>query len=498
MSESTVRVRFAPSPTGHLHVGGARTAVYNWLFARHAGGRFILRIDDTDPERSLPEYTKAIMRGLTWLGLDWDEGPTPEGPASRGDHGPYFQSLRMDRYREVAGQLLDDGAAYRCWCTPDEFASRREQALKAKRSPSYDRRCRDLPPSAREEARRSGMPFAIRLAVPLDGDTSYDDVIRGHLAVANSNIEDFVILRSDGTPTYNFASAVDDVDMAVTHVIRGDDHISNTPKQILIAQALEVAVPIFAHLPMIWGPDKTRLSKRHGATSIEAYRDAGYLPEALLNFLALLGWSADATTTLFSAEELVTSFTLDRVSSSPAVFDNEKLDWMNGDYIRRLPEREYVERAWPFLEAAGLTSPLAAGHARPHEDEAAASWWKTVALLTKKRVKTLAELPELVRFLFVDVEPDDEARAKALADPAAGSWLDAAAGALKDLPSWQAPAIEHALRQVPETLRVKPKAVFQALRAALTGRLISPPLFESIELLGRETTLRRLAAARRP
>lgn len=475
----SARVRFAPSPTGHLHVGGARTAIYNWLFARREGGRFILRIDDTDRERSTPEYTEAIFRGMRWLGLDWDEGPE-----AGGDFGPYFQSERMDRYAAATQQLIDTSNAYKCFCSPDDLECRRDEAIKAKRPSGYDRKCRHMRDEERAHLEREGAPFAVRFAVPLEGETSYDDAIRGTLAVENAHVEDFVLVRSDGTPTYNFASTVDDIDMRITHVIRGDDHISNTPKQILIARALSADAPVFAHLPMIWGSDKTRLSKRHGATSIEAYRDAGYLPEALLNFLALLGWSADAMTTVLSRDELVEAFSLDRVSSSPAIFDTDKLDWMNGEYIRRLDDHDFIQRAKPFLEAAGRSVEVSS--------ERGSAWWGMLARLTRQRVKTMAELPDLVRPFFEEVHPDEAARAKALSDPAVSGWLAAVADALEALEHFHASSIEAELRALPEKLGAKPKALFAAVRVAVTGRPVSPPLFESIELLGRKEAVARL------
>jgi glutamyl-tRNA synthetase len=492
----TTRVRFAPSPTGHLHVGGARTAIYNWLFARHTHGRFILRIDDTDPQRSSDEFTEAILRGMRWLGLDWDEGPE-----AGGEFGPYFQGQRAERYTEAAERLLASGAAYECYCTPDELERKREEALRAKSFAGYDRACRQVPEADRARHRQEGVPRVIRFAVPLDGETAFDDGIRGRLTVTNENIEDFVIIRGDGSPTYNFASTVDDAQMLITHVIRGDDHMSNTPKQILLLEALGEPVPTFAHLPMIWGSDRTRLSKRHGATSVESYREEGYMPEALLNFLALLGWSPGSEETLLSRDELVALFTLDRVASSPAIFDADKLDWMNGQYVRGLSNEEFVARGRPFLQRAGLIAPQAdeeqAAEAGGTAGERMAAWWDTLAEITRERVEHFDQWPALVSFLFGDIRIDEAAAAKALADAGCARWLETVATTLEVVDPFEATAVEEAIRGLPETLGVKPKALFQAVRVAVTGTMVSPPLFESIVLLGKEESIARLASAAR-
>lgn len=485
MPSPDVRVRFAPSPTGHLHVGGARTAIYNWAFARHHGGTFILRIDDTDPERSTPENTEAIVRALRWLGLDWDEGPHVGGPA-----GPYFQTQRAHLYREALERLKAVGAVYPCFCPPEELATRRVAARAGAGTPGYDRRCRHLPPSEAQSRVAAGEPHVWRIAVPLDRpDVAFEDAIRGSLSFPARALDDFVLVRSDGTPTYNFATVVDDVDMGITHVIRGDDHLSNTPRQILVFEALGAPIPVFAHLPMIWGPDGKRLSKRHGATSVEAFRDEGILPEALLNYLALLGWSLDAETTVFTRQELVAHFSLDRVSRNPAIFDVEKLEWMNGVYIRALHPSEFVERIVPWLVEAGLVG--------SDEVEARRDWLLRLAPLVSERIKRLDEVVPMVRFLFDDtVQVTEEARERALAKEGAGRALDAAAAALEPLEPFDAPSIEAALRAIPERIGVKPKVAFQAVRAAVSGTTVSPPLFESLELLGKHATLARLAAAR--
>lgn len=481
-----VRVRFAPSPTGQLHVGGARTAIYNWAFARKQGGTFVLRIDDTDPERSTAENTEQILRSLRWLGVDWDEGP-----AVGGDFGPYFQTQRAQNYSAALDRMKANGSAYPCFCTAEALEAKRESARADGGHVGYDRCCRAIPADQSAERIAAGEPHVWRLNVPLDrGDIVVDDAVRGETVFPASAMDDFVLVRSDGTPTYNFASVVDDADMDITHVIRGDDHLSNTPRQILVFEALGHFVPRFAHLSMIWGADGKKLSKRHGATSVETFRDEGYLPEALLNYLALLGWSLDAETTVISAETLKSQFSLERISKNPAIFDFDKLDWMNGIYIRQLTPPEFVQRALPWLTEAGLTS-VDDYSQRP-------DWYHTLAPLVAERVKRLDEIADAVRFLFEpDVEIEPAAREKVLLQAGVSEALGAVIGALASLDDWHAEAIEGTLRAVPETLGAKPKTVFQAVRVAVTGSQVSLPLFESLELLGRDSTIVRLQAARR-
>src|SRR2546426_5022554 len=345
---TSVRVRFAPSPTGHLHVGGARTALYNYLFARSQGGVFVLRIEDTDAARSTPESLAAIVDSMKWLGLSWDEGPEIGRP-----FGPYFQSQRRESYGIHAQARVEAGRAYPCFCTAAELEERRKQMAERGEAPKYDGRCRGLDGAARERLAGERRSAAIRFASPDQGETDWDDVVRGRVAFQNQVLDDFVLRRSDGLPTYNFACVVDDHEMQISHVIRGDDHISNTPRQLLLYQALGWQVPRFAHVPMILGSDGSRLSKRHGATSVVAYREMGYLPSALVNFLALLGWSYDGTQELFTLAELERLFRLERVGSNPAVFNLEKLEWMNGQHLKRLPEAERTRRVGEFLAARG-------------------------------------------------------------------------------------------------------------------------------------------------
>ena len=480
-----VRVRFAPSPTGALHVGGARTAIYNWAFARRTGGTFILRIDDTDPERSTAENTAQILRSLTWLGLDWDEGPEVGGP-----HGPYFQTQRAGNYRVALEAMKANGTAYPCFCTAEELERKREAARAGEGTLGYDRTCRALGPDAASARIAAGEPHVWRLAVPEGrGDIVVDDAVRGETVFPASAMDDFVLVRSDGTPTYNFATVVDDADMDITHVIRGDDHLSNTPRQILVFEALGHFVPRFAHLSMIWGADGKKLSKRHGATSVEAFAEEGILPEALLNYLALLGWSLDGETTVVSADVLKAEFSLERISKNPAIFDAEKLEWLNGVYIREMAPARLVERMLPWLEEAGLTT-AADVAARPE-------WYAALVPLIAERLKRMTEVVPTVRFLFgTSVELDAASVEKALATPEVASSLERAASALAGLPEWSAEAIETALRSLPEELGIKPKVLFQAIRVAVTGSTVSPPLFESLALLEREAVLSRLATAR--
>lgn len=476
-----VRVRFAPSPTGFLHIGGARTALYNWAFARRFGGEFVLRIEDTDPERSTEENTAAILRAMEWLGLDYDEGP-----GVGGDHGPYFQTQRFERYAEGLATLKASGHAYPCFCSAEELDVKREAARAKGGFAGYDRTCRSLSHDAAAARISAGEPHVWRLKVPeTRGDIVFPDAVRGEMIFAAALVDDFVLARTDGSPTYNFAVVMDDVDMGITHVIRGDDHLSNTPKQIVVYEGLEMPVPVFGHLSMIWGPDGKRLSKRHGATSVEAYAELGYLPEAIVNYLALLGWSLDGETTIIDAETLKANFSLDRVSKNPAIFDVEKLEWMNGVYIRQLTAEQFVERMMPWLEAAGLAD---AGDVAARPD-----WYARLAPLISLRIKRMDEIVPMVEFLFVEPTIEASAIDKVLAQEGSRSALAQAAEGFATC-EWDAEALEAVVRAIPEALGLKPKAVFQALRVAVTGSTVSLPLFESLELVGKERTLGRIAA----
>ncbi len=473
-SEGIVRVRFAPSPTGYPHLGNIRTALFNWLFARHHGGTFILRIEDTDVARLVEGATDTILDSLRWLGLDWDEGP-------------YHQSERLEIYRGVADQLLKDELAYLCYCSLRRLESMRQEQTKKKQPPGYDRRCRHLTREQRAELEASGVTPVVRFKSPLEGQTSFCDLIRGEIVFDNSTLDDFVLLKSDGYPTYHLANIVDDHLMEISHVLRADEWLSSTPRHMLLYQALGWQPPNLAHLPMILGPDRAKLSKRHGAAAVDEYRDQGYLPEAMINFLALLGWSLDDKTELLSRQEIVNHFSLDRISKTAAVFNRDKLDWMNGLYLRGLKLEEFGKRASPFLERdlpLEIERPLDAGYIRQ------------IMPLVQERAKTLAEVPQLTEFFFVD-KPEYDAgllttkleRAEAL------EALRASVAKLEELQNWDAASLESVLRPLADELNLKTGEFFGLLRVATTGRTAAPPLFQTMEVLGRERCLERLRAA---
>jgi glutamyl-tRNA synthetase len=479
----SVRVRFAPSPTGHLHVGGARTALYNWLFARGLGGVFVLRIEDTDAARSTEQSLGAILSSLEWLGLAWDEGPGVGGP-----HAPYFQAERRALYHEHAARLRRSGRAYPCFCTAEEIERRRGLRAEAGEGPGVADPCRDLSEAGRSRLEAEGRPAALRFRLEGVGETAWEDVLRGRVAFRNDVLDDFVLLRSDGGPTYNFACVVDDHLMEISHVVRGDDHISNTPRQLQIYAAFGWEPPRFAHVPMILGPDGSRLSKRHGATSVEAYRDLGYLPAALDNFLALLGWAYDGRQELFSLPELVDKFRLERVGSNPAVFNGEKLEWINAQHLKRLPEEERVALVTGWLERRGHSL---AG--RPPE------WRAALVRALGERLKTLADAEPLGRFALADeMEMDPAAWAALLGRAGAGPRLAALAGRLEADAEFSLASLEVATRGLAAELGVKAGELIGAARIALTGSQVSPGIFEVMWLLGREKAVDRLrrAAAR--
>ncbi len=476
MAES-VRARFAPSPTGHLHVGGARTALFNWLFARHHGGVFLLRIEDTDRDRSTDEAIQQILGAMTWLGLDWD----PEGPEDDGAYRGYFrQTSRFETYRVHAERLLAEGRAYRCYCTPEELDARREAAQARGETFRYDGRCRDLPA-------RPGVPAALRLRIPDAGTTVVPDLIHGDVTFDRASLDDWILVRSDGTPTYNFCVVVDDVTTKITHVIRGNDHLSNTPKQILCYEALGYAQPVFAHIPMILGPDRKRLSKRHGATSVLAFRDEGFLPEAMVNYFARLGW-AHGDQEVFTRGELIRLFDLRQVGATPAIFDRTKLEWLNQVWEKRLAEdpagREELAKAFvPHLERVGIANP-----------PGALVISAVVNLAT--RATTLAAMVPKARFYFEDPTAYDPTAFGKLAMPTLGSRLDRLLARLAALELWTETELEGACRQLAGELGVKLVDLAQPVRLALTGETASPPIFGMMTDLGRETTLRRLRAFR--
>jgi glutamyl-tRNA synthetase len=482
---SAPRVRFAPSPTGYLHVGGARTALFNWLFARRHGGVFVLRIEDTDAERSSAEMIEGILDGLRWLGLDWDEGPKIGGP-----YAPYFQSERLDRHRRMAEQLVAGGHAYYCYCTPEQLKAKRDAAAAPDAAWRYDRTCAALPADEIAARERDRTPRAIRFRVPGQA-MRFDDLVHGPIEFDGANIEDFVILRSDGHPTYHLSVVSDDVEMAITHVVRGDDHISNTPKQILLYQAVGAEVPRFAHVPLILGPDKKRLSKRHGATSVMEYARAGYLPEAMTNFLALLGWSPGiGDRELFTRAELVEAFAIEGISGGNAVFNAEKLDWFNQQHIMRLAPDELAARLKPWFEEAGIWSADYLGDRH--------AWFFAVLELLKPRAKRLGDFVAAGRFFFTDrVEYDDAAVAAHLHAAGAGARLSALDAKLARLETFDPASIEGAVRGVAEESGVKAASLIHAVRVAITGKTVSPGLFEVVALVGRERAHERLRAAAR-
>jgi glutamyl-tRNA synthetase len=479
-----IRVRFAPSPTGHLHIGGARTALFNYLYARRQNGVFVLRIEDTDVERSTDESTRMILEDLKWLGLTWDEGPEKGGA-----YGPYFQTQRLELYREKLQQLLENGHAYYCFCSQEMLEAKRQKAMETSQTPRYDGTCRLIPPATAQARVAAGEPHVIRLRIPEEGSVIIDDRIRGKMEFENKVLDDFVLARSNGVPTYNFAVVVDDAVMKITHIIRGDDHISNTPRQIHLYQALGQPLPAFAHVPMILGADKTRLSKRHGATSVGAYKDEGFLPEALVNYLALLGWAFDDKTTLFSRDQLIEKFSLKKVSKNPAVFDPVKLRWMNGVYIRNLAADEFTRLALPYLVSGGLLTN------EELQEEARRAWAGQIALSVRDNVKVLSDLPGLAGFYFgesVELEPEaKEKLALAQANPGLFKTLQLK---LSMLESFTHQGLEEMFRALVAETGVKFGELVHPLRAAVTGRVNSPGIFEVLELIGKDRTLKRLAA----
>ena len=474
MSEMMVRVRFAPSPTGYPHLGNVRTALFNWVFARHNNGTFILRIEDTDVARLVEGAADVVLQSLRWLGLDWDEGP-------------YFQSQRLELYRGVAEQLLKQELAYHCYCSPQRLESMRQEQMKRKQPPGYDRHCRYLTREQRAEIEASGITPVVRFKSPLEGQTSFNDLLRGQIVFENATLDDFVLLKSDGYPTYHLANIVDDHLMEISHVLRADEWLSSTPRHVLLYQALGWQPPQFAHLPMILGPDRSKLSKRHGATAISEYREQGYLPEAMFNFLALLGWALDDKTELLTREEIIRHFSLERISRTAAVFNKDKLDWMNGVYLRGLSLEEFTKRAIPFLERdlpAEVSRPLDIGYIRQ------------IGPLIQERARTLAEVPQLSDFFFVDeLEYDTRLLLGKIEKAEAMKSLQASVAKMDGLKDWNAASLEAVFRPLADELKLKTSVFFGLLRVAITGRTAAPPLFQTMEVLGKERCLKRLKTA---
>jgi glutamyl-tRNA synthetase len=469
-----VRVRFAPSPTGALHIGGARTALFNWLFARHHGGVFILRIEDTDRERSTVEANRAIFHGLEWLGIDWDEGPNIGG-----EYGPYYQTERLALHQKHAEQLVEEGKAYYCFCSSEELAQKRKEAEARKEAPRYDGKCRKLAEIEIKQLLASGKPKVIRFLLPPTGETVVDDQIRGRVVFQNEVLDDFVILKSDGFPTYNFACVVDDHLMEITHVIRGDDHLSNTPRQILIYQAFDWKLPKFAHIPMIMGKDRARLSKRHGATSVIDYNAMGYLPEAMLNYIVKLGWGC-GDQEIFSREELIAKFTLGDVSKNPAIFDTDKLNWLNGQYIRKILPERLVDLCEPLLIEAYGTHDI--------------GYITKVVSAFHDRLVLIPEIVALSSYFFRDdFEYDPKGVEKYFKTENARQILTALNEQLSKTEPFVKQNIEPVFKGLATEMNVKLGVVIHPCRLALTGRLESPPMYDVVEILGKEKVLTRLS-----
>src|SRR5579862_414617 len=470
-----IRVRFAPSPTGYLHVGGARTALFNWLFARHHGGVFILRIEDTDVDRSKQDLETAILESMTWMGLTWDDGP-------------FRQSERLGRYRELAAQLVRGGHAYPCFCSGEELQARRAKAEAEKRAWKYDGACRNLAPDELDRGIAENRPHVIRFRVPETGQTIFDDQVFGRIEVDHRDLEDFVLLRSDGNPTYHLGVVADDLDMRVTHVIRGADHFSNTPKQILMYRALGAPQPLFAHLPLILGPDKQRLSKRHGPTAVGAYKEQGILPEALTNFLALLGWTPPEGKEIVALEEMVRAFELSAVSKSNAVFDLEKLAWMNSEYLRHLSPAHLYALVEQELKSAGVWHPAFAAEERER--------FESGARLLQTRARTVRDFSQTGRAFFSDdFEYDPEAQKKFWKQAELADLLELLSEKLSRTDPFDIQETEKTLRAVAEEKNLKAGVLINASRVALTGQAVAPGLFEVMAVLGRERVVLRLREA---
>ena len=463
---TAIRTRFAPSPTGYLHIGGARTALFNWLFARHHGGTFVLRIEDTDAERSTQEAIDAIINSMKWLGLDWDEGP-------------FYQTQRYELYRQYAYQLLDAGNAYKCYCTPQELEQKRARAQAEGKPFGYDRACRD------RRDQPAGQPFTIRFKVPTDGVTVVHDLVQGEVTFPNAELDDLIIVRSDGSPTYNFCVVVDDVSMNITHVIRGNDHLSNTPKQILMYEAMKFPVPQFAHIPLILGKDKSKLSKRHAAVSVMAYPENGFLPEALVNYLARLGWSY-GDQEIFSMQELIEKFSLDNVGQSAGVFDTDKLLWLNQHYQKAASNERL---------AALLLPHLAQRYAPSASLTADSAWLHRIIELQKERSRTLAEMADAIKYYFVEPAEYDAKAAKKALTPAAADVLHAFLPQLEELETFDVAHLEERARLFSEQNGLKLGDIAQPIRVAVTGGGGSPGLFDVLALLGKPTVIQRIRRA---
>lgn len=480
---SEVRTRFAPSPTGNLHVGGAHTALFAWLFARHEGGKFVLRIEDTDEVRSTEESLAAIYDGLKWLEIDWDEGPDVGGP-----YAPYIQSERLNIYTEHIDQLIESGRAYRCFCTPEELEERREIMRARGIPPRYDGKCRNLSEEERELLLAEGRPYCVRFAVEESGTTVIEDIVRGRVEFENELLGDFVIRKTSGYPTYHMAVVVDDYLMNITHVIRAEEHLANTPSHIQLMEALGFDRPLYAHLPLILGPDKTKLSKRHGAVNLLDYKEQGFLPEAMRNFLAIIGWSAGAEQEILDLDELIEKFTLEGVSKSPGVFDLEKATWLNGEYLKTVDAEKLTDTLLPILQEEALFEQ------DPSEERM--EWLVAVVDVMKERTRLLTDFITWGKYFFTEDFPyDNKARNKWLSRDDVPERLEALADRLDGAGSWDVDTIEQVIRGLAEDLDLSAAKVIHPCRAAVTGQTIGPSLFHLMELIPQDTVAQRLRKA---
>lgn len=482
---SKMKVRFAPSPTGPFHIGGARSALFNWLLARREGGTFLLRIEDTDLVRSTRESEENIKATLKWLGMDWDEGIDVGG-----DNGPYRQTERLDIYKEVTDRLIAEGKAYYCYCTEEELEAERQAQLARGETPKYNGHCRHLTEEQRAAYEAEGRKPTVRLRVPLNETVAFDDMVRGHVSFESNGIGDFVIVKSDGIPVYNYAVVIDDHTMEVTHVIRAEEHLSNTPRQIVIYNALGWEVPTFGHISLIMGKDGKKMSKRHGATSVEQYKNLGYLPEAINNFLALMGWAPEGEQELFTTEELIKNFSMDRVAKNPAVFDIDKLNWINFNYMKKLTDEELYTLCLPSLQEAGYAS------AQPDEAEKARLTMLCVCL--KDHISYGAQIKEEAAMFFTDsISIDEEHRddiKAVLAEESCPTVLAAFSDKLKAMDEVTPEQVKAAIKAIMKETKLKGKFVFMPIRVAITGQMHGPDLNYIVPLLGRDTVLARLAS----
>lgn len=475
-----VRVRFAPSPTGPFHIGGARSALFNYLVAKHNHGKFVVRIEDTDRKRSTSESEENIKEALKWLGINWDEGIDVGGP-----NGPYRQTERLDIYKKYTEKLLAEGKAYYCFCTPEELEAEKQAQMAKGETPVYSGKCADLPKETVEQYLKEGRPHVIRIKTPKNETIELDDLVRGHVSFDSNNVGDFVIVKSDGIPVYNYCVVLDDALMHITHVIRAEEHLSNTPRQLVIYKALGFEAPKFAHVSLILGADKKKMSKRHGATSVQQYRDMGYLPDALVNFLALLGWTPDGDQEIFSRDELIEQFTLDRVAKNPAVFDIEKLNWINFHYMKQLDEDQLYAVCLPHLQKAGYASKT--------PDETEAAWLKSVCAAMREHVQYGAQIVDAAKVFFTDdYAPENEETVAVLKEETAPSVLKMFRDELAALDDVTPDTVQPLFKKIQKGLKVKGKFVYMPIRVAVTGVMHGPDLNVIVALMGRDKVLQRL------